>query len=50
MQDTGLQEINYSGIMKAILETGCKGCAGQESIPTRDKVASRSEAVKICDI
>jgi hydroxypyruvate isomerase len=44
------QEINYPGIMKAILETGYQGCVGQEFIPTRDKVASLSEAVKICDV
>ncbi|HTA31080.1 MAG TPA: TIM barrel protein, partial [Candidatus Cybelea sp.] len=34
------QEINYAGVMKAILETGYKGFVGQEFIPTRDKVAS----------
>jgi len=44
------QEINYAGVMKAILETGYKGFVGQEFIPTRDKVASLSEAVKICDV
>jgi hydroxypyruvate isomerase len=44
------QEVNYAGIMKAIVETGYKGYVGQEFIPTRDKVASLSEAVKICDV
>jgi hydroxypyruvate isomerase len=44
------QEINYAGVMKAILETGYQGFVGQEFIPTRDKVASLSEAVKICDV
>ena len=44
------QEIHYAGVMKAILETGYKGFVGQEFIPTRDKVASLSEAVKICDV
>jgi hydroxypyruvate isomerase len=44
------QEIHYPGVMKAILETGYQGFVGQEFIPTRDKVASLSEAVKICDI
>jgi hydroxypyruvate isomerase len=36
--------------MKAILETGYQGYVGQEFIPTRDKVSSLSEAVKICDV
>lgn len=44
------QEIHYPGVMKAIVETGYKGYVGQEFIPTRDKVASLSEAVKICDV
>jgi hydroxypyruvate isomerase len=44
------QEINYPPIMRAILETGYKGYVGQEFIPTRDKVASLSQAVKVCDV
>ena len=44
------QELNYPAIMKAIVETGYKGHVGQEFIPTRDKVAALSEAVKICDV
>jgi hydroxypyruvate isomerase len=44
------QEIHYPGVMKAILETGYQGYVGQEFIPTRDKVASLSEAVRICDV
>jgi len=44
------QEINYAPIMQAILETGYKGYVGQEFVPLRDKVASLSEAVKICDV
>jgi hydroxypyruvate isomerase len=44
------QEIHYPGVMKAIVETGYKGYVGQEFVPTRDKVASLSEAVRICDI
>jgi hydroxypyruvate isomerase len=44
------QEINYAPIMKAILETGYKGFVGQEFVPLKDKVASLSEAVKICDV
>ena len=44
------QEINYPGIMKAIVETGYKGFVGQEFVPLRDKVASLTQAVKLCDV
>jgi hydroxypyruvate isomerase len=44
------QEINYTPVMQAILETGYKGFVGHEFVPLRDKVASLSEAVKICDV
>lgn len=44
------QEINYPAVMKTILATGYKGYVGQEFIPTRDKVASLNEAVKLCDV
>ncbi|HEY3861074.1 MAG TPA: TIM barrel protein [Verrucomicrobiae bacterium] len=44
------QEIHYPGVMKAIVETGYQGYVGQEFVPLRDKVASLSEAVRICDI
>ncbi len=44
------QELNYAPIMKAILDTGYKGYVGQEFVPLKDKVASLSEAVKICDV
>jgi len=44
------QEINYAPIMKVILETGYKGFVGQEFVPLKDKVASLSDAVRICDV
>ena len=44
------QEINYPPIMRYIAESGYKGFVGQEFIPVRDKVASLTEAVKICDV
>ena len=44
------QEINYAPIMQAILETGYTGYVGQEFVPLRDKVASLSQAVRICDV
>src|ERR1044071_967429 len=44
------QEINYPAVMKAIVETGYKAYVGQEFIPTRNKVVSLNEAVKLCDV
>jgi len=44
------QEVNYGPIMQAIVDTGYRGYVGQEFIPLRDKVASLSEAVRICDV
>ena len=44
------QEVNYGPIMQAIVATGYRGYVGQEFIPLRDKVASLSEAVRICDV
>jgi hydroxypyruvate isomerase len=45
------QEINYPGIMKAILATGYKGFVGQEFIPTwKDPVASLRHGVRVCDV
>jgi hydroxypyruvate isomerase len=44
------QEINYPGVVAAILETGYKGFLGQEFIPKGDAVASLSQAVRICDV
>jgi hydroxypyruvate isomerase len=45
------QEINYSGIMKAIVETGYQGFVGQEFIPTwHDPVAALRHAARLCDV
>ncbi len=44
------QEINYPPIMKALLDVGYDGFVGQEFIPTRDKVASLAQGVRICDV
>ena len=44
------QEITYPPLMKALLEIGYEGYVGQEFIPTRDKVASLAQGVKICDV
>src|ERR1051326_231587 len=41
------QEINYAAVMETIADTGYQGYVGQEFIPTRDKVASLNQAVKL---
>ena len=44
------QELNYPGIVQAIIETGFEGYLGQEFIPLRDPLTSLSEAVALCDV
>jgi len=45
------QELNYPGIMKAIVKTGYKGSVAQEFIPKeQDKIESLFKAFKICDV
>lgn len=44
------QEINYPGIMKAIVETKYDGFVGQEFIPTSDPLAGLSDAARLCDV
>ena len=45
------QELNYSPIMYAILETGFKGYVAHEFIPTwPDKALALRHAVNICDV
>jgi hydroxypyruvate isomerase len=44
------QEINYPGVMKALIDLGYKGFVGQEFIPTRDPVASLAQSAQICDV
>lgn len=45
------QEINYSAVMRAILETGYQGYVAQEFIPTsEDPVASLRQAFQVCNI
>jgi hydroxypyruvate isomerase len=46
----GKQEINYSAVMRALLEVGYKGYVGQEFMPTRDPLQSLMEAVAVCDV
>jgi hydroxypyruvate isomerase len=44
------QEINYPPLMQALLDIKYSGFVGQEFIPVRNKVASLSQAVRICDV
>ena len=44
------QELNYTAIMNAILETGYEGWVAQEFIPTRDPMTSLRQAIAICDV
>lgn len=44
------QEINYPGIMKAIVATKYDGYVGQEFIPTSDPLAGLSESARLCDV
>jgi hydroxypyruvate isomerase len=45
------QELNYSAVMKAIVETGFKGFVAQEFVPKRpDALASLRQGVQICTV
>jgi sugar phosphate isomerase/epimerase len=44
------QEINYRGVMRALLDVGYKGYVGHEFIPTRDPVQGLAEAIAVCDV
>lgn len=44
------QELNYSTICKAILNTGFTGYLAQEFIPKRDPLTSLAQGFKICDV
>ena len=41
----------YPAIMNAIVATGYKGYVAQEFIPMKkDKIASLTDAIKLCDV
>lgn len=44
------QEINYPGVMAALLDVGYSGYVGQEFIPTRDPWEGLVQAVRECDV
>lgn len=44
------QEINYPGLMHALLKNNYRGYVGHEWIPTGDPLTGLEEAISICDI
>ncbi len=44
------QELNYPPLMQALIDIGYDGFVGQEFIPVRDKIASLTQGVRICDV
>jgi hydroxypyruvate isomerase len=45
------QEINYPGVMNAIVNTGYDGYVAQEFIPTwEDKALALRHAADVCDV
>ena len=45
-----MQEINFVGCMKALLDVGYKGYVGQEWIPTRRPLEGLRQAMRVCDV
>jgi len=46
----GRQEVNYPGVMRALVEIGYDGYVGQEFLPTRDPLDGLGEAFGLCDV
>ena len=44
------QEIQWDGVMRAILETGYRGYVAHEFLPVHDPMSSLRAAVKLCDV
>jgi hydroxypyruvate isomerase len=44
------QEIQYSPVMRKLLDIGYDGYVGQEFIPTRDPSAGLRQAIAACDV
>ena len=45
-----LQEVQWDGVMRAILATGFAGYVAHEFLPTRDPLTSLQRAVELCDV
>ena len=44
------QEVQWNGVMRAIVATGFRGYVAHEFIPTRDPFVSLCQAVDLCDV
>jgi hydroxypyruvate isomerase len=44
------QEVQWDGVMRAIVETGFKGYVAHEFLPTGDPLISLKEAADLCDV
>jgi hydroxypyruvate isomerase len=44
------QEVQWDGVMRAIVETGFKGYVAHEVLPTRDPLVSLKQAADLCDV
>ncbi len=44
------QEVQWDGVMRAIVETGYKGYVAHEFLPVHDPMSSLRAAVKLCDV
>ena len=44
------QEVNWAGVMRAIMSTDFRGFVGHEFIPTRDPMTSLRQAVVLCSV
>jgi len=46
----GTQEVEWAGVMRAIVQTGYAGYVAHEFVPTREPLKSLEEAVALCDV
>ncbi len=44
------QEVQWDGVMRAIVATGYKGYVAHEFLPVHDPMTSLRAAVKLCDV
>jgi len=44
------QEVQWDGVMRAIAETGFRGCVAHEFLPVHDPMTSLRAAVQLCDV
>jgi hydroxypyruvate isomerase len=44
------QEVTWTAVCRAIVDTGFRGYLAHEFVPTRDPLTSLREAVALCDV